>query len=109
MTFPPGNGVAVGPPIGVGVFVGGFAACEIIGGVPTIRATRKSIGTARMNTITIFLFIVFVLSVVFLPADEEAGFSAVRVVGVYFLLATSLPSWKSNFLQLTCRIRKRKT
>jgi hypothetical protein len=26
-----------------------------------------------MNAITIFLFIVFVLSVVFLPVDEEAG------------------------------------
>jgi len=76
--------------------VGGFAACEVIAGVPTIRATRKSIGTARMNAITIFLFIVFVLSVVFLPAEEEAGFEGVKMSSVYFLL---LPP-------LTCRIKK---
>jgi hypothetical protein len=60
MTFPAGTGVGVGPPIGVGVLVGGFAASEVVGAAQTIRATMISIGRALPSAIA-NLLIVFLL------------------------------------------------
>ena len=87
--------------------MGGFAACEVIAGVPTRRATRKSTVKNLINVIAIHL-IVFLLSVLFLGVDEKAGSAGDEVVMMGNSLAASFPLSTCQFLPPTLRIEKRK-
>jgi preprotein translocase subunit SecG len=78
MVLPTGGGVAVGPPVGVGVLVGGLAASEVSGAVPTMRASRKSIGKTLIIVTANFFIIVLLLSIVFLHVDEKPVLRVVR-------------------------------